>query len=126
MAKLSLKLSHVAISARDVDASARFYTLLGGEPGFRRANKAGRTELLQMRFGDTFVELLADAPLPCGGHFALASPDIDATWKLLNDNGHAPLDKPALGASGVTWFFVDDPGGNSVEITAPSGPGGAP
>lgn len=114
-----LRLRHVAIPAPDIAASAAFYTLLGGQPGFVRHDDAGRTTLLQMHFGDGFVELLCDAESPGGGHFAFSTDDIERVWSLLERHGHQPAARPRHGASGVQWFFVSDPAGNAVEITMP-------
>jgi catechol 2,3-dioxygenase-like lactoylglutathione lyase family enzyme len=111
-----LRLRHVAIPAPDIAASAAFYTLLGGQPGFVR-HDAGRVTLLQLHFGDGFVELLADAGSPGGGHFAFSTDDIEQVWSLLERHGHRPAARPRRGASGVQWFFVSDPAGNAVEIT---------
>ena len=113
----ALTLIHVAIPAPDMAASMAFYELLGAKPGFCRRDGDGRIVLIQLHLGAGFVELLADAAAPGGGHLALSTGDIDAVWALLAQNAYPPLAAPARGASGVKWFFVRDPAGNSVEIT---------
>ena len=115
----ALRLNHVAIPAPDMAASVAFYQRLGATPGFCRRDAGGRITLMQLTLGGGFVELLADAPAPGGGHLAFSTHDIEGVWTLLAEAGHSPLAAPARGESGVKWFFVRDPAGNSVEITMP-------
>lgn len=115
----ALGLIHVAIPAPNMAASIAFYECLGATKGFCRRDAAGRIALIQLHLGTGFVELLADAPAPGGGHLAFSTSDIEAVWTLLAENGYPPLAVPARGESGVKWFFVHDPAGNSVEITMP-------
>jgi len=116
----TLRLIHVAIPAPDMAASMAFYQCLGATPGFCRGDASGRITLMQLHLGEGFVELLADAPSPGGGHLAFSTSDIEAVWTLLAEAGYPPLAPPARGESGVIWFFVRDPAGNSVEITMPA------
>lgn len=115
------RLKHVAVPATRFAETEAFYALLGGRRGFARNDDTGAPQLVQMNFGDRFVELIAaggDTTEPTG-HLAFTTPDIAAAWQLFADNGVTPLDQPRAGASGVMWFFVTDPSGNRVEITAP-------
>lgn len=115
----TLALIHVAIPAPDMAASVAFYECLGATKGFCRRDASGRIVLIQLHLGTGFVELLADAPAPGGGHLAFSTRDIEAVWALLVENGYPPLAVPVRGESGVKWFFVRDPAGNAVEITMP-------
>lgn len=114
-----LRLIHVAVAAPDIAASAAFYQLLGAEPGFIRKDTDGNVILMQLHFGDAFVELQADVAEPGGGHLAFTTGEIEAVWQRLADHGHQPLDHPRRGETRVMWFFVRDPACNMVEITMP-------
>lgn len=114
-----LRLIHVALPAPDIAASAAFYQLLGAKPGFIRKDTEGNVILMQLHFGDAFIELQADAALPGEGHVAFTTGEIDVVWQRLADHGHQPLDHPRRGETPVMWFFVSDPAGNMVEITMP-------
>lgn len=125
MAQPSFALAHVAIAVNDMAAAAEFYAMLGGRRGFARTDSEGRPELVQMAFGDRFVELIATrqaAQRETVAHLALGTTDIHAAWHFLCEQGFPPLDRPRTGASGVLWFFVIDPCGNRVEVTSPCDP----
>lgn len=113
----SLILNHVAIPTRNMEDSAAFYEALGFTRGFERRVQ-GRTTLLQMRQGPTFIELIVSGEAP-SGHFGLASQDMERTLVEMKAAGIVPDAAPRRGETGVLFAFFTDPAGNLVEITAP-------
>lgn len=118
----SLRLNHVAVPARDIGESIRFYSAFGLEQGFTRRDAQGQVDLQQMTGAGGFVELIRDdselaAPR---GHFGLGAVDIAAAVADLAAKGISPLEPVRRGVSGVDFVFFTDPSGNLVEITAPA------
>lgn len=118
----TLRLNHVAVPARDIDRSARFYQALGLVPGFRKPGPDGQVILQQMGDGAGFVELiLTDRPdLAPGRHLGLRADRLGPVIDALAAQGIAPTEPARRGISGVAFVFFQDPSGNLVEITAPA------
>lgn len=113
------RLAHVAVPVRDIALSSAFYERLGFVPGFTRTDADGRMSLRQMNLIGFFIELIrADAPVPGGGHVGLRVADANALHAALLRQGFAPDAPPRRGQTGVAFFFIRDPDGNSIEFVS--------
>ena len=121
--RASFTLGHVAIPAPRFEETRAFYLRLGAHEGFIRGSADGHVTLVQMWFGDRFIELIRPEPQETEaaptGHLALRTADIDAAFGFCEELGFVADDVPRRGQSGVMWFFITDPSGNRVEIVAP-------
>ncbi len=133
-------LHHVAVEARDFEASLRFYVDALGfveRLRFPEETPAGVLRVAMLDAGDgTFVELFEptpDGPEAAGGptpggpslfHFALRVADCDAATERARQAGAAieegPADFVLEGDPPVPcrYSFVRGPGGESVELIA--------
>jgi catechol 2,3-dioxygenase-like lactoylglutathione lyase family enzyme len=110
-------ISHIAVYARDLAASDRFYGhILGGQKASNPEDPAG----VRYYFGaDQFVEVL---PAPAGlgpsmlSHVAYTTRDAVALRKHLAGRNPSTLSE---GKDGSRWFSVRDPEGNEVRFVQP-------
>ena len=111
-------IQHVALEVReqDVEASVRFWALLGFEPVAAPAALAARSTWVQA--GGTQIHLLyAERPVvPAAGHVAVVVEDHDATLAALRQAGFDPQPRTQYWDSPRT--FVRSPGGHRVEFMA--------
>jgi lactoylglutathione lyase len=116
-------LGHPAFAAHDVDATLRFYGLLGIEEAFRLHHDDGSLMLVYLHVsGDRFIEVFPGGPLPdldreqSFKHICLLTEDIDAAVERLRENG-APIDtEPLVGLDGNLQAWTHDPDGNQIEL----------
>lgn len=119
-------ISHLAVYARDMAASARFYThVLGARQGADPENPAGARFYFSAR---QFVEVL---PAPAGqgasmlAHAAYTTGDAAALRGWLAARGMAGLGPVQGRPGGERWFTTRDPEGNEVQFVQPAGSAGA-
>lgn len=116
-------ISHIAVYARDLSASDRFYGhILGGTKAPDPEDAAG----VRYYFGPRqFVEVLS-APAGQGpsmlAHVAYTTPDAAVLRRYLTSHGTAPSELHR-GRDGGRWFAVRDPEGNEVQFVQGGGIG---
>ena len=114
--------SHIAVYARDIAASDRFYGfILGGKKAANPENPAGA----RYYFGPhQFVEVLP-APASQGpsmlAHVAYSTADAAALRTYLHSRGTKVSDLSGKN-DGDRWFSVRDPEGNEVRFVQPGAP----
>ncbi len=119
-------IGHVAIRARDIEESARFYCdVLGMEEAFRMYREDGTLGTIYLYVAeDQFVELFAGGVRECPvdsetiGHNHMCYQVADAAEALdtLRAKG-APIDRELKrGQSRCLQFWTHDPDGNRIEI----------
>ncbi len=133
-------LHHVAVEARDFDASLRFYRALGAVERLQFPEKGRRENRHTVAFLDlgeqTFVELFSPTPggpdasggpVPVGRalfHFAIRVDDVDAAFeRALTAGGtsvEAPTDTTLQGdlPTPCRYAFVGGPSGEHIELIA--------
>lgn len=114
-----IRLAHVCIESADVDATERFYALLGLSQQFDFQNLQGEPIGYYLRFdNNSFVEVVRVAEVKSEGrvmHFAIETDDIDGLRERLIAGGYAPSEK-TLGAD-QTWVVTcRDPSGIFIEL----------
>jgi lactoylglutathione lyase len=119
-------LGHIAIRARDIDASLEFYcTRLGFPEMLRLHYDDGSLFLIYLRVTDEqYLELFPEGVGPAVpgreavglNHFCLTVENIDRTVEELGAAG-VSLSRPLkTGADGNRQLWIDDPDGNRIEI----------
>ena len=116
-------LGHTAFAARDVDATLRFYEVLGIEEAFRLHHDDGSLMLVYLHVsGDRFIEVFPGGPAPDPDreesfkHICLLTDDISAAVERLRESG-VPIDtEPLLGLDGNLQAWTHDPDGNQIEL----------
>jgi lactoylglutathione lyase len=116
-------LGHPAFAAHDVDATLRFYRILGIEEAFRLHHDDGALMLVYLHVsGDRFVEVFPGGPPPDPDreqsfeHICLLTDDIDAAVERLREND-APIDsEPLVGLDGNLQAWTRDPDANQIEL----------
>lgn len=114
-----IRLAHVCIESADLDATERFYALLGLSQQFDFQNLQGEPIGYYLRFdNNSFVEVVRVAEVKSEGrvmHFAIETDDIDGLRERLIAGGYAPSEK-TLGAD-QTWVVTcRDPSGIFIEL----------
>jgi lactoylglutathione lyase len=116
-------LGHPAFAAHDVDATLRFYRILGIEEAFRLHHDDGALMLVYLHVsGDRFVEVFPGGPPPDPDreqsfeHICLLTDDIHAAVERLREND-APIDsEPLVGLDGNLQAWTRDPDANQIEL----------
>jgi lactoylglutathione lyase len=116
-------LGHPAFAAHDVDATLRFYRILGIEEAFRLHHDDGALMLVYLHgSGDRFVEVFPGGPPPDPDreqsfeHICLLTDDIHAAVERLREND-APIDsEPLVGLDGNLQAWTRDPDANQIEL----------
>ncbi|MDE2996869.1 MAG: methylmalonyl-CoA epimerase [Bacteroidota bacterium] len=115
-----MKLEHIGIAVRDINASLeQFRTLFGAEPYKVEevASEGVRTyffdaggskiELLEATTSDSPIAKYLDKQGPGLHHLAFSSEDIHADWDRLSEAGYTLIGEgPKAGADGKSIFFV--------------------
>jgi catechol 2,3-dioxygenase-like lactoylglutathione lyase family enzyme len=125
---------HVAISVRDLDATAEFYGVLGFRKRLEWRARDGSLTIAHFATPDGyFLEAFAFADnaslppldltmgndLPRIGvkHFSFAVDDLEATRAELVEHGIESATEIGRGRTEMDFFFVRDPDGMWIEIT---------
>jgi catechol 2,3-dioxygenase-like lactoylglutathione lyase family enzyme len=122
---MGLRLQHVSVPRPPgTDAAARaFYGDLLELQELEPPRALATLDVIWYRLaGDTELHLLVEAPMGqdhSGRHFCLAVDDLDALRDRLEDAGVAVVNDIPI--PGRPRFFVRDPFGNLIEITAVEG-----
>lgn len=128
-----MKLGHITVLTKDIDASVKFYTLLGGTKISEDVLDLGNGEtehIIHVGFeGDATIELIdpsykkveaiATAPLE---HFCFEVDDVDAVVAELRAKGinsfadAEPHNEPLFRPNGIRVMFLTGPSGESIEL----------
>jgi glyoxylase I family protein len=123
---------HVTISRADIERTITFYGLLGFRKVISWSSTDKELQIVHMKLGSVLLEIFnyakwTQAPdttksletdLPRVGikHFGLKVSNIDEARQNLIQLGHATSPEVKKGRTGITYFFINDPDGNWVEI----------
>ena len=121
-----LRTDHVALPVSDMDEAIRFYTeKLGLQLMSREVDPVHQEEFAFLALAGGNLELLRSLahPLtkpetrpPYCPHLALATDDMIATLKLIEQH-HIPIVSGPLKIEGkVTWLYIADPDNNVIEF----------
>lgn len=123
-----LRIDHIVLWVRDVEASAEFYArALGAAPEMEEEYALGRRPFLSMRIGDALIDLRpADDPARTGargvGHICIevAGSDPELVRETLRAEGilvEEAVHRDRLGARGPgPSLYVTDPDGYRLEL----------
>jgi lactoylglutathione lyase len=121
---VTLALVHTCVRVRDIDASVRFYELLG----FERRGKLDFGQAFNIYMGlpgdgdklELTVNVGREEPYDLGdgyNHIALTVDDLDGTLSSLSQKGIEPEKPPyQVRAGGSRICFVRDPDGYRIEL----------
>lgn len=117
-------LGHVAYGVSDLDASLRFYELLGIKEAFRLTREDGSVILVYLHVsGDRFIEVFPEQPgtervsgATSYRHLCLVSDDIVNDIEHLRANGVTIDVEPKIGLDANTQSWFKDPDGNPIEL----------
>ncbi|MBV6433136.1 MAG: hypothetical protein IANPNBLG_03307 [Bryobacteraceae bacterium] len=112
--------AHIALFARDVDKSRRFYKdFLGYEEPFDLKNPDGTLSLTFLKVNDRqYIELFPEREAGSDrlNHISLETSDAEAMRLYLASKGVKVPDRTPKGRIGNSNFSVKDPDGHTVEI----------
>jgi lactoylglutathione lyase len=128
---VNIRLEHVGVWVRDIDAVAQFYVrYFGARVGelYRNPRKGFSSRFLEFA-GGARIELMHRADVTARvtdeqlglAHVAIQVGDegaVDRLAQLFIADGHAPIDGPRRTGDGYYECVVRDPEGNRVEVTA--------
>ena len=116
-------LGHTALAAHDLEASLRFYALLGLDESFRLHREDGSLMLVYLHVsGDRFLEIFPGGPQPDARreqsfrHICLLTNDIHEMVEHLRREGVAIDREPAEGLDHNLQAWIRDPDGNAIEL----------
>jgi catechol 2,3-dioxygenase-like lactoylglutathione lyase family enzyme len=118
---LALDHVQVTVARSELDAAKRFYAELLGLPPAHRPGDPGEGAWYQV--GPVQLHLALEDRAAAGAnrsrrHVCYRVKDLDAAEARLRDAGIEILpDRRPI--SGMRRFFVEDPGGNRIELSAP-------
>lgn len=112
-------LAHVCIESRDLEATEKFYTVLGLERRFEFRNKQNELVGFYLAFANgTFIEVIKNTKAGGDGiirHFAMEVDDVDAAFEKLEEAGYAVTEKEFAGDH--NWMITcHDPNGIFIEL----------
>jgi catechol 2,3-dioxygenase-like lactoylglutathione lyase family enzyme len=114
-----VRLAHVCIETRDLEATEAFYVGLGAERRFEFRNLQEQLIGMYLHFGeDSYVELVkisGDKPEGSIAHFALQVDDLDCASEQLQNMGVSFTDK-TLGGDKTWMITCHDPNGVYIEL----------
>jgi len=120
------RIGHIAIRAKDIDASIAFYRdLLGMEEAFRMYNEAGRLSTIYVClapgqfieiFPDGLVERKIDTDTIGYSHLCIEVEDAAKTLETLRAGGLLVDRELQTGLSRCRMFWTHDPDGNRIEF----------
>ena len=121
-----LRTDHVALPVSDMDQAITFYTeKLGLQVKFREIDPVQQEEFAFLALDGGNLELLRSLahPLekpeirpPYCPHLALATDDMTATLKLIEQHRIPIVKGPLKIESKVTWLYIADPDNNVIEF----------
>lgn len=117
-------IGHAAFACHDVEASLRFYELLGLTESFRLNHDDGSLMLVYLHVaGDRFIELFPNGPDPAQRppqgsyrHLCLMTDDLTATVDGLRAHGVTIDVEPKQGLDLNMQAWIRDPDGNQIEL----------
>ena len=114
-----VRLAHVCIETKDLDATENFYTALGAKRQFEFRNKRGALVGMYLYFGESsFIEVIKVSEAKIEGavrHFALEVEDVNAVYQTLIERGVEAT--PVNLESDHTWMVTcHDPNGIFIEL----------
>jgi len=112
--------AHIAIFAKDVDASRKFYTgLLGYEEAYKLNQPDGKLSLTFFKINDRqYIELFPEREAGSDrlNHIALEVEDAEAMRAYLASKGVAVPERVPKGRTGNLNFTIKDADGHGVEF----------
>jgi lactoylglutathione lyase len=121
-----LRLDHVAVPVSDMEAALQFYgEKLGLKFMFREVDPVEQEDFAYFELEGGNLELLKslahpfdkpDVKPPYCPHLALATSDMNATLRLIQERGLRLLKGPLKIEGKVTWLYIADPDNNVIEF----------
>ena len=121
-----LHLDHVAVPVSDMEAALQFYgEELGLKFMFREVDPVEQEDFAYFEAEGGNLELLKslahpfdrpDLKPPYCPHLALATYDMDATLRLIQERGLHLIKGPLKIEGKVTWLYIADPDNNVIEF----------
>jgi lactoylglutathione lyase len=121
-----LRLDHVAVPVSDMEAALHFYgEQLGLKFMFREVDPVEQEDFAYFEVEGGNLELLKslahpfdrpDIKPPYCPHLALATSDMNATLRLIQERGLRLIKGPLKIEGKVTWLYVADPDNNVIEF----------
>ena len=112
-------LAHVCIESRDLEATEKFYGVLGLKRQFEFRNKKDELVGFYLAFANrTFIEVIKNSKAGGGGiirHFAMEVDDVDEAHDELENSGYDVTEKEMAGD--YNWMITcHDPNGIFIEL----------
>jgi lactoylglutathione lyase len=121
-----LRLDHVAVPVSDMEAALQFYgEKLGLKFMFREVDPVEQEDFAYFELEGGNLELLKslvhpfdkpDIKPPYCPHLALATSDMNATLRLIQERGLRLIKGPLKIEGKVTWLYIADPDNNVIEF----------
>ena len=121
-----LHLDHVAVPVSDMEAALQFYgEQLGLQFMFREVDPVEQEDFAYFELEGGNLELLKslahpfdkpDIKPPYCPHLALATSDMNATLRLIQEQGLRLIKGPLQIEGKVTWLYIADPDNNVIEF----------
>ena len=121
-----LRLDHVAVPVSDMEAALQFYgEKLGLKFMFREVDPVEQEDFAYFELEGGNLELLKslahpfdkpDIRPPYCPHLALATSDMNATLRLIQERGLRLIKGPLKIEGKVTWLYIADPDNNVIEF----------
>jgi lactoylglutathione lyase len=121
-----MRLDHVAVPVSDMEAALQFYgEQLGLKFMFREVDPVAQEDFAYFAVEGGNLELLRslahpfvkpDIKPPYCPHLALATSDMDATLRLIQERGLRLIKGPLKIEGKVTWLYIADPDNNVIEF----------
>ena len=120
------QLDHVALPVSDMEAALQFYgEKLGLKFMFREVDPVEQEDFAYFELEGGNLELLKslahpfdkpDIKPPYCPHLALATSDMNATLRLIQERGLRLIKGPLKIEGKVTWLYIADPDNNVIEF----------
>ena len=121
-----VRLDHVAVPVSDMEAALQFYgEKLGLKFMFREVDVVEQEDFAYFELEGGNLELLKslahpfdkpDIKPPYCPHLALATSDMNATLRLIQERGLRLIKGPLKIEGKVTWLYIADPDNNVIEF----------
>jgi catechol 2,3-dioxygenase-like lactoylglutathione lyase family enzyme len=121
-----LRLDHVAVPVSDMEAALQFYgEQLGLKFMFREVDPVEQEDFAYFELAGGNLELLRslahpfekpDLKPPYCPHLALATLDMSATLRMIQEQGLRLIKGPLTIEDKVTWLYIADPDNNVIEF----------